>query len=505
MLVSVSPSVSPSCALSHDESVYYVELLWYTVVSGENRAQDPAPSPSPGRAAGVQCPPFPYLSRQRVHPAASAFLLNGSFRIRRGKGEEKKKKDKNPTHFSELLSQFPFIPGMMAKCASQAASPQTAFQPHFLRADAGGAPRPLRGTQPCARRPQLFPALPGPRRRSRRCPRPPSGRRRGRAGTSLPAPSGGGGGADLRQVTGAPPPALTSPGRWRCFPLPASGTPRRCSPPGSSFPPPLPPRRLTRRQQISSGSSRCSGAASPRSSSAPVTPLPAPCPAPSPRPLQLSPPPPPARPRRRRAAPLPAPGGARQPGRAAAGGCLRSPSYPAGLPLRLPPGTAPRGQGPGCSPPPPPPPPSALGTARRTGRRRRRLPRGATEALRGRRATLRGGVGAGLSAGANLPPAPRLREAVRRGGKRRPRSPTRRRRRGLPGPAETPHAARRARSARPGSQRPRQAAAESAARHGPTRARRPGRPGASVGRAGRGAPLPLPTPRGGAAWTPLPF
>lgn len=127
------------------------------MVSGESRAQEPAPSPSVGRGAGVECPPLPCLSQQRAHTAAFAFLLNGSFRIR-SKTEGGKKK--NPTHFSELLSQFPFIPVMLVKCASLPVRPETAFQPHFLRADAGGALLPQRGTQSYARPAQLSPRPP---------------------------------------------------------------------------------------------------------------------------------------------------------------------------------------------------------------------------------------------------------------------------------------------------------------------------------------------------------
>lgn len=105
--------------------------------------------------------------------------------------------------------------------------------------------------------------------------------------------------------------------------------------------PPLPLRRLKRRQQISSGSSRCSGEASPRSSSVPV-PLPRVLPkafptfsASSPRSL------PPA-------TPLPDPPGERGGGVRPAGGkavlpgnggvCLRCASYLGDLPVPVPPG-----------------------------------------------------------------------------------------------------------------------------------------------------------------------
>lgn len=208
----------------------------------ERRIPHPRPAQA-GVPAGVQCPPLPFLSRQRAHTAAFAFLLNGSFRIRRKK-RRKKKINKNPTHFSDLLSRFPFTPGMMVNCASPAASPETAFQPHFLGPDAGGAHPPPLPPPPSGARSPTFAAFPYPCRPSRRSPQPPSG--------------GGGGGGGAVRAAGAPcidapaaaepirdrSPALppptsssssSSPGWWRCFPPPCQRYP------GAVLPLPGPP------------------------------------------------------------------------------------------------------------------------------------------------------------------------------------------------------------------------------------------------------------------------
>lgn len=246
--------------------------------------------------------------------------------------------------------------------------------------------------------------------------------------------------------------------------------------------PPLPLRRLTHRQQISSVSSRCSGAASPRSSSVPVTPLPAPLPGLSPRPFQLSPlaardlcrrlPRCPTR-RWRGEAACGRPG-ARQPGRAAAGACLRSASYPSGLSVPVPPGMGgtpcPRG--------------TTLGaTLQRPWDCRTDgggFPTGAPSPLAAEGQPFARGR-AGLLAGKSEPPRPR--QAVRKGGRRRSRS-------SLP----APRAARRARPSTPGSQRPRRADRGK---------RRPAKLGLApppntarpvAGRGGRGSLLPLSAP-----------
>ncbi|XP_072712258.1 uncharacterized protein [Ciconia boyciana] len=398
---------------------------------------------------------------------------------------------------------------MMVTWAPPAASPETAFPPRSPRrcrrcppAPPGhAAPRPARTT---------FPAFPYPCRPSRRCPQPPSG--------------GGGGGAVRaagapcilrrrrrrrrvsRSATGhgrSPPPRLVAVLSPPCQRYPGAVLPSRV------LLPPLPRRRLTRRQQISSGSSRCSGAASPRSSSAPVTPLPAPCPGspqglcnlPRWQPAGSAAGRPPARPAgaagRRRAAGRGQgrPAGQRR-GAASAPQAIRRacpspfPPWEAGNLARE------RHRAEGARPGELPP--SALGTAGPTAAAAAAAP------PRGHRAPPRpqgdpsgAGGGAGLSAAASVSPRPR--EAVREGGGRCPCSPTRRR--GLPGAGGGAARGRRAGPATPGSQRPLRAAAERNAppgtarpRHGPTR--RPTRPGGRQGRGGRGSPLPLPPPRG---------
>lgn len=134
----------------------------------------PARSAGTGKAAACGA----RLSRLSPGSGGMRRLLlsfeKGPLGLRVKKKERKRKKNhKNPTHFSELLSQFPFTPGMMVKLASPTVRPQTAFQPHFLRATGSGAlllppgqgaPRPARTT---------FPAFPYPRYPSRRCQQPP--------------------------------------------------------------------------------------------------------------------------------------------------------------------------------------------------------------------------------------------------------------------------------------------------------------------------------------------
>lgn len=96
-------------------------------------------------------------------PAAGAHggfcFLKGKALFGLGAKQREEKKKKNPTHFSELLSQFSFIPVMLVKCASLAARPETAFQPHFLRADAGGALLPSGARSPTPG-PHNFPRVP---------------------------------------------------------------------------------------------------------------------------------------------------------------------------------------------------------------------------------------------------------------------------------------------------------------------------------------------------------
>lgn len=123
------------------------------------RAKRRIPHPRPARVGVPVCSAL--LSRASPSSGRTRRLLlskrKGSFRIR-SKTEGRKKK-KNPTHFSELLSQFSFIPVMLVKCASLAARPETAFQPHFFRADAGGALLPSGARSPTPG-PHNFPRVP---------------------------------------------------------------------------------------------------------------------------------------------------------------------------------------------------------------------------------------------------------------------------------------------------------------------------------------------------------
>lgn len=213
-------------------------------------------------------------------------------------------------------------------------------------------------------------------------------------------------------------------------------------------------------------------------------PCPYPCPAFSPRPFQLSPlparglcrRPPPCPTRRESGEAVCGRPGARQSCRATAGfasaaqviwGTCLSPFHPARERHRAQ-GAQPRELH-----------PSAPGTARPTaalaparGRRAPSRPKGSTSSG--------GGEERGCQRGER---PPRLRGALRKGGRRWPRSPTRRH--GLPWAGGGAARCRRARPATPGSQRPRQAAAESAARHGPARTCRPTQPGRPTGPGGR--------------------
>ncbi|XP_063246434.1 basic proline-rich protein-like [Prinia subflava] len=123
---------------------------------------------------------------------------------------------------------------MLVKCVSLEARPQAAFQPHFLRADAGGALLPQRGAQPPPG-PHNFPRVPLSRLALPPLSAAALGRRRRRRGRA-------GGGRSVH-----PPAAVDEPicGRSPALPPPSRIPPQlsppghrypeRCSPPGSSL------------------------------------------------------------------------------------------------------------------------------------------------------------------------------------------------------------------------------------------------------------------------------